>query len=158
MLRPFLIYKQSAWTLFANNICKHFVLLIGKQLSENCPEDLPWQLISKPAGLWSIQILNECCSGCGAWYVSQKTSDIKRNNGEVWCKLSEARSLQISLQVFKKYTPTWLTKTTQLSRSVEQLKDNLHLATSAWSIYVVWTGGIPQSIVYLLHSDRFIAY
>ena len=46
----------------------------------------------------------------------------------------------------------------KLSRSVEQLTDNVHLATSARSIYVVDIGGIPQSIVYLPHSDKFIGY
>ena len=40
-----------------------------------------------------------------------------------------------------KNTPTRPTKTTQLSRSVEQLINNVHLATSARSIYVVWIRG-----------------
>ena len=57
-----------------------------------------------------------------------------------------------------KNTPTRPTKTTQLSKSVEQLTDNVHLATSAQLIDVFWIGGIPQLIVYLPHSDRFIAY
>ena len=34
----------------------------------------------------------------------------------------------------------------------------MHLVTSAWSVYVFWIGGIPQSTVYLLHSDNFIGY
>ena len=60
--------------------------------------------------------------------------------------------------MFKKYTPTQLTKTTQLSRSVKQLTDNVHFAASALSIYVVWIGGIPQSIVYLPHCNKSIGY
>ena len=90
--------------------------------------------------------------------MSQKTSDVKRNDGEVWRKPLEARSIKSSVHVFRKYTPTRSTKATQQSRSVEQLTDNVHLATSALSIYVVWIGGIPQSIVYLPHSDKFIGY
>ena len=31
----------------------------------------------------------------------------------------------------------------QLFRSAEQLTDNVHLSTSAWSICVFWIGGIP---------------
>ena len=46
----------------------------------------------------------------------------------------------------------------QLSRSVEQLTSNVHLATSARSIYVFLISGIPQSNVYLPHSDEFIGY
>ena len=46
-------------------------------------------------------------------------------------------------------------KTTLLSRSVKQLTDNVHLAASAQSTYVVWIGGIPQSTVYLPHPDKF---
>ena len=46
----------------------------------------------------------------------------------------------------------------QLCRSVEQLTDNMHRATSVWLIYVFWIGGIPQSVVYLPHSDKFIGY
>ena len=38
------------------------------------------------AGLWSIQILSECCSGYGACYASQKASNINRNDGNVWRK------------------------------------------------------------------------
>ena len=60
--------------------------------------------------------------------------------------------------MFKKYTPFWWMKTTQLSRSVKQLTNNVHLAASAWWIYVVWIDGIPQSIVYLPCSDKFIGY
>ena len=48
-----------------------------------------------------------------------------------------------------KNTPTRPTKTTQLSKSVEQLTDNVHLATSARSICVFSIGGIPQSIAHL---------
>ena len=57
--------------------------------------------------------------------------------------------------MFKKYTDP-LDKSHSVIRSVEQLADNVHLATSARSIYVFWIGGIPQSIVYLPHSDKFI--
>ena len=34
-------------------------------------------------GLFSIQILSECCSGCGACYENQKASKMKKNDGEV---------------------------------------------------------------------------
>ena len=44
----------------------------------------------------------------------------------------------------------------QLSRSVEQHTDNVHLATSARSICVFWIGGILQLIVYLPHVDIYI--
>ena len=60
--------------------------------------------------------------------------------------------------MFKKYTPFWWMKTTQLSRSVKQLTNNVHLAASAWWIYVVWIDESPQSIVYLPCSDKFIGY
>ena len=60
--------------------------------------------------------------------------------------------------MFKKYTPTWLMKTAQLSKSVKQLTDNVHLGASVRSIYVVWIDGIPQSIVYLPRSDKFIGF
>ena len=39
--------------------------------------------------------------------------------------------------------------------SVGQLTDNVHLATSAWSIYIFWIGRVPQSIVYLPRSYKF---
>ena len=55
-------------------------------------------------------------------------------------------------------TPIYSTKTTQSSRPVEQLTDNVHLATSAWAIYVLWIGGIPQSIEYLPQFSKFIGY
>ena len=35
------------------------------------------------AGMWSIQILSECCSSCGNCYKSQKAKTIRRNNWEV---------------------------------------------------------------------------
>ena len=38
------------------------------------------------AGLGSIQILTEYCSGCGAGHESQNASKIRRNDGEVWRK------------------------------------------------------------------------
>ena len=34
----------------------------------------------------------------------------------------------------------------------------MHFATSAQSFYVFWTGGIPKSIVYLLHADKYILH
>ena len=54
---------------------------------------------------------------------------------------------------------THSTKTTQLScNSVWQLTDNVHLATSVWSVCVFWIVGIPQFIVYLLHTDKYILH
>ena len=46
----------------------------------------------------------------------------------------------------------------QLPRSVEQLTDDVLLATSMQSIYIFWIGGIPQSIVSLRHSDKVIGH
>ena len=43
-------------------------------------------------------------------------------------------------------TPTQSTKTTPYSRSVGQLIYNVHLATSAWSVFVFWIGGIDRII------------
>ena len=65
--------------------------------------------------------------------------------------------------MFKKYTPTWSTKTTQLSRPFEQLTDNVYLAASAQWIYVVWIGGIPQSctfhtLINLLDTNSFYTH
>ena len=45
----------------------------------------------------------------------------------------------------------------KLSRSVEQLTDNVHLATSAKSICAFWMKG-PHLIVYLSHADTFILH
>ena len=41
-------------------------------------------------------------------------------------------------------------------RSVEQLTNYVHLATSARSIRAFWIEGVPQLIVYLSHADTFI--
>ena len=60
------------------------------------------------------------------------------------------------MHVFKKYTNP--INKQQLSRSVEQLADNVHPATSVWLIYIFWIGGIPQSIVYIPLSDKFTGY
>ena len=96
-------------------------------------------------GSWSIQILSECCSGCGACYGSQKASKIKKNEGKSGVNRSEDFKV---LCTCSRNTPT-RSSATQQSRSVEQLTDNVHLATSARSICVFSIGGIPQSIVHL---------
>ena len=74
------------------------VLNIQKQLSENSigkhfrsqqPKTTVRQLPAShvmttdlEVGRWSIHILSECCSGCGAWYESQKASKLWRIVGE----------------------------------------------------------------------------
>ena len=45
-----------------------------------------------------------------------------------------------------------------LKISVEQLTNNVHLATSARSICAFWIEGVPQLIVYLSHADTFILH
>ena len=59
----------------------YFCLLKGNPRNypiTSCPCTHPCQwLILKLAGLLSIQILSDCCSGCGACYESQKASKIK---------------------------------------------------------------------------------
>ena len=49
-------------------------------------------------------------------------------------------------------TPTRSTKT------VEQLTNNVHLATSARSICAFWIEGVPQLIVYLSRADTSILH
>ena len=66
--------------------------------------------------------------------------------------------------MFNKYTPTLLTRTTQWSRSVKQLTNNVHLATSAPSIYVFWIGGSHNqlctfhTLINLLVANVFYIY
>ena len=43
----------------------------------------------------------------------------------------------------------------QQSRSVEQLTNNVHLATSARSMSAFWIEGVPQLILYLSHAETF---
>ena len=97
-------------TVYVNIVCdsvreyssQTLLFFTQKQLSETARKLFHDNKFRSWPGLWSIQILSECCSSCGACYMSQKTGDIKRNDGEVWCKPSEARSFKSSMLVFKK--------------------------------------------------------
>ena len=55
--------KRTFFVNIANSVRELYLqtlsFFIQKQLSDNCPEDFSWRLISKPAGLWSVQILSE---------------------------------------------------------------------------------------------------
>ena len=66
------------------------------------------------AGLWSIQILSDCSSGCGACYESQTASKIKRNNSETCQKTF--RTIKV-LWICSRKTPTQSTKTHNLCQS-----------------------------------------
>ena len=80
----FLIYQQFLWILFANSVqewsLQTLSFLIQEQLSKNCLEAFSWWLISKPAGLWSVQVL---------WMLHQ-----------LWCLLCEPKD--------KQYKEKWL--------------------------------------------------
>ena len=46
----------------------------------------------------------------------------------------------------------------QQSRSVQQLTNNVHLASSARLICAFWIEGVQQLILYLSHADTFILH
>ena len=60
---------------------------------------------------------------------AKRKSKIRRNDGEVWRK--SFKSLLSFMHMFKKYTHLIDENNTVIWRSVEQLTDNVHFATSA---------------------------
>ena len=105
------------------------------------------------AGLWSIQVVKRMLQRL--WCLLQEPKDNMRNDREVLHKLFTNFKV---LYTCLRNTPIWSTKTSQWFRSVWQLINNMHLATSAQLIEVLWIDGIPQSIVYLPHADKFIGF
>ena len=76
-----IVCEQCARIVFTNTFVLNTKTTLREPSTKCFRDDLHRSGCPVIDSFWS-----ECCGGCGACYESQKTSKIKRNDGEVWRK------------------------------------------------------------------------